>query len=293
VSQLVNFLTADANGTHTRVAYFGGNGFVQSEYQTGGVFTNHADLLNNKLGANIKIYGGNPAYSYQPATGNFANYVDLTTAGPLAGDIYSVGNACTFGNDVLVTSGTGVASGFYSGHVQGFPSEQPISGVYNNPGAGNPWFSYVDGWDIRNLYSRYGGSSIGRLGYYYRLLTQLQGQAGCTIVGTPLVTLDVPGTGGAKQYVDFMSIRNNPLVSGSATVHFGLARGDRVQVRVYDVTGRLVRTLADRNFTAGEHDLVWDGSDNAGVQMARGVYFTQVRYMNSHFTDARKLTVLK
>ena len=293
VSQLVNFLTADVAPGHPRVAYFGGDGFVQSEFQTGGVFSNHNTLLND-LGTSIKIFAGNPAYSYQPATNNFSQYVDMTTAGPIAGDIYSVGNACTFGNDILVTSGTGSASGFYAGHVQGFPNEQPISGVTNSGTTGSSTYTtYVDGWDIRHLYSRYGGSSIGRLGYYFHLLTTLQGLvSGCTIVGTPSVTLDVPGSG-AKQYVDFMSVRNNPLVSGSATVHFGLARADRVQIRVYDVTGRLVRTLADRNFTAGEHDLVWDGSDNAGVQMARGVYFTQVRYMNSHFTDARKLTVLK
>jgi flagellar hook assembly protein FlgD len=76
-------------------------------------------------------------------------------------------------------------------------------------------------------------------------------------------------------------------------VHFGLAKADRVTARVFDVSGRLVRTLVDRNFPAGEHDLYWDGTDDGGRQMERGVYFTQVRYAKTRFTDAKKLTVLK
>ena len=90
-----------------------------------------------------------------------------------------------------------------------------------------------------------------------------------------------------------MNVRNNPLVSGEATIEFGLEKADRVEVRVFDVSGRLVRTLADRRFTAGRHALTWDGADDSGRQVARGVYFTQVRYIERRHTDARKLTVLR
>ncbi len=57
--------------------------------------------------------------------------------------------------------------------------------------------------------------------------------------------------------------------------------------------GRLVRTLADRNFPAGEHDLYWDGSDDRGGRMERGVYFTQLTYARGGFKDAKKLIVLR
>jgi flagellar hook assembly protein FlgD len=49
-----------------------------------------------------------------------------------------------------------------------------------------------------------------------------------------------------------------------------------VQVKVFDVTGREVYTLANRAFQAGEHSLTWDGRDNSGSQVARGVYFARV-----------------
>ena len=90
-----------------------------------------------------------------------------------------------------------------------------------------------------------------------------------------------------------MRLMNNPLERGEAVVHFGLARGDRVTARVYDLAGRQVRTLADRSFPAGEHDLRWDGADDQGRPMARGVYFTRFRYAASGFDRTSKLIVLR
>jgi len=80
---------------------------------------------------------------------------------------------------------------------------------------------------------------------------------------------------------------------GQAIVHFGLAKADRVEVKVYDVTGRLVKTLANRNFEAGPRSLVWDGSNDQSQMVSRGVYFTQVKFANSGFVGAKKVTVLK
>jgi flagellar hook assembly protein FlgD len=75
-------------------------------------------------------------------------------------------------------------------------------------------------------------------------------------------------------------------------VHLGLARADRVRVRIYDIAGRQVRVLADRAFEAGEHELRWDGSDDSGTPLARGVYFTRVSYASSGFSDAKRVIVL-
>ena len=63
--------------------------------------------------------------------------------------------------------------------------------------------------------------------------------------------------------------------SGASTVRLGLAHAGRVQVNIYDVAGRKVRTLADRVFPAGEAKLVWDGTDDGGAKVGRGVYFVR------------------
>jgi hypothetical protein len=45
---------------------------------------------------------------------------------------------------------------------------------------------------------------------------------------------------------------------------------------VFDLSGRLVLTLADGEMPAGEHILVWDSRDDAGRALQPGVYVLQV-----------------
>ena len=46
-----------------------------------------------------------------------------------------------------------------------------------------------------------------------------------------------------------------------------------VEVGVYNVAGRLVKTLASGSQAQGTYTLTWNGTDDAGVQMSPGVYF--------------------
>jgi flagellar hook assembly protein FlgD len=62
---------------------------------------------------------------------------------------------------------------------------------------------------------------------------------------------------------------------------------DRMQVtlRVYDISGRLVRTLLDRDVGQGSHEREWDGRDDAGVEVASGVYFVRLSVGTRRFTQ--------
>jgi len=90
-----------------------------------------------------------------------------------------------------------------------------------------------------------------------------------------------------------VSLTSNPLKSGSATIRLGLARADRVEIRVYDVGGRLVRSLETRAFEPGKHEVVWDRLDQSGRPVLRGVYFTQVTYSNQGFVATKKLAIVE
>ncbi len=63
--------------------------------------------------------------------------------------------------------------------------------------------------------------------------------------------------------------------------------------RIYDLAGREVRRLADRAFAAGPHELRWDGADDQGRRLARGVYFVRLRYAAARFDRTTKLIVLR
>lgn len=46
-----------------------------------------------------------------------------------------------------------------------------------------------------------------------------------------------------------------------------------VDLGIFDVKGRLVKKIADRDFGTGTHSVVWDGRDSNGDRVASGVYF--------------------
>jgi uncharacterized repeat protein (TIGR01451 family) len=69
----------------------------------------------------------------------------------------------------------------------------------------------------------------------------------------------------------------NPF-SGTTNFAYKVAEGGAsVDVGVYNVAGRLVKTLASGAQGAGTYTVTWDGSDAAGVRMAPGVYFLKSR----------------
>ena len=98
---------------------------------------------------------------------------------------------------------------------------------------------------------------------------------------------------GAAGVANRFSFSSNPLRSGPATVRFGLARADRVEIKVYDVGGRVVRTLVNGAFDAGEHEVTWDRLDSSGSPVSSGLYFTRVTYSNQSFVAVKKLTIIE
>lgn len=64
----------------------------------------------------------------------------------------------------------------------------------------------------------------------------------------------------------------NPARS-AARIRYVLPRSGRVRIQIYDVTGKLVRTLFDAVRPAGEHATAWDGRAESGDRAHSGVYF--------------------
>jgi len=52
--------------------------------------------------------------------------------------------------------------------------------------------------------------------------------------------------------------------------------GTQAGLRVLDLAGRVVRTLADSRFGAGRHAIEWDGRDEGGRPAAPGLYLVRL-----------------
>ena len=61
------------------------------------------------------------------------------------------------------------------------------------------------------------------------------------------------------------------------TLRFALPSPSRVELDVHDLAGRLVRRLVAADLPAGEHEVAWDGADEAGHAVASGQYVARLR----------------
>lgn len=83
----------------------------------------------------------------------------------------------------------------------------------------------------------------------------------------------------------------NPF-NPETTIRYSTSEGGRTAIRIYAVSGQLVRTLVDRQDGAGMHAVRWDGRDDSGNKLASGVYFYRLQ-TSSGITDSKKLLMLK
>lgn len=83
----------------------------------------------------------------------------------------------------------------------------------------------------------------------------------------------------------------NPF-NPTTTIRYALAKDADVEMVVYDLTGRRVRTLlASQQVEAGPHEVVWRGLDDDGRAASAGVYLCRLRIGDA--VDSLRMTLIK
>ncbi len=82
----------------------------------------------------------------------------------------------------------------------------------------------------------------------------------------------------------------NPF-NPATTIAFAVDVSQRVTISVFDVEGRRVATLTDRNFEVGLHSVKWMGLDTNGRAVPSGTYL--VRMETGDGADARKISLVR
>lgn len=81
----------------------------------------------------------------------------------------------------------------------------------------------------------------------------------------------------------------NPF-NAELEIRFNLPRSERIVVEVYDISGRLMRTLSNDILPAGVHRLHWNGENDTGRSVSPGLYL--IRLISDTETDARAVRTL-
>jgi len=90
--------------------------------------------------------------------------------------------------------------------------------------------------------------------------------------------------------VELAPSRPNPA-TGPSRIAFTLPAPASVELKVYDVAGKEVVTLASGSFSAGEHLLTWDGRGRDGSRVATGTYFYRLKTDSA--SKVRKVVLLR
>ena len=109
-------------------------------------------------------------------------------------------------------------------------------------------------------------------------------------------TIILPSGGNAAPAVPVLTALKanypNPF-NPATTFSFSLERDARVELAVFDVRGRKVRTVVDAPLAAGDYDsYMWDGRDDQGRLATSGTYFYRLT-TDDGYVQSRKMTLLK
>ncbi len=82
----------------------------------------------------------------------------------------------------------------------------------------------------------------------------------------------------------------NPF-NPTTLIRFRVSNKSNVNLSIFDVSGKMVRTLIDEYMSRGEHGIRWNGRDDRGRILASGVYFCRLS-IGSH-TSTRRLVLIR
>ena len=82
----------------------------------------------------------------------------------------------------------------------------------------------------------------------------------------------------------------NPF-NPSTTIKFSLPENGRAELTVYDILGQRVKSLVSDYLEAGAHEIIWDGSDQSGDDVASGMYLYKLQA--GDYSEIKQMTLLR
>ncbi|MGA9115814.1 MAG: FlgD immunoglobulin-like domain containing protein [Bacteroidota bacterium] len=125
---------------------------------------------------------------------------------------------------------------------------------------------------------------------------RMAGEGSVTIERSGLTRILLRATGGAELPREFALMQNYPNPFNPVTnIRYALPSAARVTLDVFNVLGQRVRTLVQTDQAAGVHTTLWDGRNDAGQQLASGVYFYRLAAegAGSPYQSIMKMVLLK
>jgi len=171
-----------------------------------------------------------------------------------------------------------------------------ISNVVSVPG-GASYRTFTEGYDFMAM------RTTGALGYpwcdddslaiwnWLQCVEWVFGLSSPYEICNPRLVSVNPNAGGVPPVVASLAQAYPNPMNPTATISYTVGAPGKVMLRVFDVTGRVIRTLVDETQATGRHAVIWDGSSDRGEKVASGVFFYQLEAPG--FKGAKKIVILQ
>jgi uncharacterized delta-60 repeat protein len=114
----------------------------------------------------------------------------------------------------------------------------------------------------------------------------------CTIKYAKAVSGVEEETGEREKPLDFALSQNYPNPFNPSTkIDFTLKKPGFVTLQIYDILGRKVKTLVSEELSSGYKSVTWNGKNDAGKEVASGIYFYQLK--SGDLSEPKKMLLLK
>lgn len=93
-------------------------------------------------------------------------------------------------------------------------------------------------------------------------------------------------------FTNNISIRPIPM-RNSSFISFSSQSNSKISLKVYNVSGRKVKTLVDGHMKKGKHTIQWNGKNDNGNELPHGIYFLRMEIPDQGFSQNKKIVLIR
>jgi hypothetical protein len=136
--------------------------------------------------------------------------------------------------------------------------------------------------------------------YYYRIAAyDHQGNISPYSIELRVINVGIEDNSGAEipSITAIESNYPNPFNSSTTIIYTVANLGPipaQINIDIYDIQGRKVRTLLNAREDVGRHTIIWDGRDDSGNELASGIYFARISQWHvDYLSRSQKLLLVR